>query len=152
MSEDLKKLQAELEAKRRVNAARLAAVEERERLDELRREVEFEEVLADLSEKHGLPYPAGNNIAAVRALDVMLVVRRVPEAAYKTFAKQAERASPKNPLADAVIERFVREGLVYPDLEEFGRIAAEKPMVVIHACSALQTLHGATLKDAEGKA
>jgi hypothetical protein len=147
-----KKLELELEERRRKANAKLDAAGERERLAELRRTVEFEEVLADLADTHGLPYPAGNNIAAVRALDVMIVVKRVPEGAYKAFQKVAERANEKNPIPDATIERFVREGLLYPSLEEFNRIATEKPAAVLHACSALQTLHGAKLKEAEGKA
>lgn len=149
---EAKKLEAEIEAKRARSAARLAAVEGKAKLEELRREADFEEVLADLAEVHGLPYPAGHNIAALRSLDVMVVVRRVPEAAYKAFQKVAERANDKNPIPDATIERFVREGLLYPSQDEFSRIATEKPMVVLHACKALQNLHGAALKDAEGKA
>lgn len=146
------KIRHELEEKRRANAARFEKLEERAGLEELRRTVEFEEVLTDLAEVHGLPYPAGNNIASVRAVDVMIVVKRVSEGAYKSFQKLAEKANEKNPLPDPAIERFVREGLLYPSQDEFGRIASEKPAVVLHACAAMQKLHGSELKNAEGKA
>jgi len=149
----LERERLELEEKSEKNRERLAKLKQASDLARLRRDVERDEIIADLAEKYGLPAPDGTDMAVLCSGAEMIIVGRVEDGEYNAFQKLVEKSdSKKNPLSTAAIERFVRKGLLHPSQDEFSRLATKMHLLVLHASNEILKLHGANIEEREGKA
>ncbi|AUX25154.1 uncharacterized protein SOCEGT47_056980 [Sorangium cellulosum] len=143
-------LEKELEAEREALAAAEAKRERdrqaavlREQIEETRRRRKEEEALAEAEARHG---PLGKKIEAVQTIEGLVIVK-APDGikARKWMDQHGE-----NPKAQACRE-LARPCVVYPSLDRFDEIIAERPVVVVSTANAVLKLAGLGGKELGGK-
>ncbi|WP_437982925.1 hypothetical protein [Sorangium sp. So ce117] len=143
-------LEKQLEAERESLAAAEAKRERdrqaavlKEQIEETRRRRKEEEALAEAEAKHG---PLGKKIEAIQTIEGLVIVK-APDGikARKWMDQHGE-----NPKVQACRE-LARPCVVYPPLDRYDEIIADRPVVVISTANAVLKLAGLGGKELGGK-
>lgn len=127
---------AEEIAKRRAAAAeRIKAVEKGVEDEDEVLDMEAEEVLAEIVAEQGKL-----RAVMVRTIGGPVVLRRGPEAAFKSFMAACDNAGKNKTVADSVFRKFVYPAVAYPaSAEEFF---TEMPAALYFCADQLMKLYG----------
>lgn len=149
LSPEQQKELAEIKAKRAALAEqRDKRASERAEEDEFAREKRAlidDAAIARLEEEHG---PDGKAIEVIRTDLGVVVVKRAPGPAFKRFQDMMSRENPKR---HELTDTLVRPNLLHPEKEEFDRMLALQPHILIRAGNAIARLAGVREEEVAGK-
>jgi hypothetical protein len=136
---EIEALLAELAAARSAREDAEARREAKKTPDQIRDDIERErrkameiDKLADLEAQHG---PVDKAIRPIETLHGMVVVKRPAEMAYRKFSDMEK-------VTTSAARELAQSCLVYPDKEQWNRIVADEPAVIVRAANAACWLAG----------